>query len=163
MWCSGILAEAEKCIGSALLRKASARLVPADIVAAALEEDHINWTGELALERFKQSRHVAANDLGLKSQRRGRHDGRLVVIECMRNERDQIGQRLTRPGPGLHQQVIPCGQRLRDPLCHLMLTRTVFTAHGCDCCIKEFQRPSGTAVRHAGETPPDRQRDLRGP
>ena len=95
-----------------------AQLVQAQVVVAALEDRELGGAAERLAQRVGEPGQVTVDELALQRDRgRGHHDGPAPVRgEPQRGH--QVGQRLARPGAGLHGEVRPVVHRVPDGLRH---------------------------------------------
>ena len=124
-----VAVQGEQCSGVIFVGKTAGSLVSTDVVPAAFEQRDTHWAGQVSLQRGEKSGQIAIDDLPLESKRGGRHYRGRVALHCMGYEGKKIGERLTRPGSRLYQQVGTAGDRLLDLPHHLMLSAALLSAH----------------------------------
>ena len=82
---------------------AALELVQAQIVVAALEQGHLRLRLRARLQCLQKTRNIAVHDLRLQGQGRGSHHDGLVGLPHASESRNQVAQRLTGAGAGLHE------------------------------------------------------------
>ena len=117
-------ADAQECALVGVVREPTLEFVGTDIVGPSLDQGKGGLPAEQGLQRAGQAREVARHDLALEGERRGGDDRCLPRAHRVLDRRDEVGQRLARAGPRLHQQVGPLLDGGGDRVGHGDLTLT---------------------------------------
>ena len=129
-------------VGQALGRDAAA----AEVVAPPLERGHAQLGGGLGAERVREQQlqrgHVLVKHLLLQVDRVGADDDTAALAQGVERGGDEVGERFAGAGPGLDDQMVAGGQRLRDGAGHADLVGALFEgAEGLRVVGAGGQRP----------------------
>ena len=117
--------------------------MPAEVVAATLDQS----PGGLATEdwgnRLGQPRHITIHDLGLQGQCRGGNDARPASVESVHHSGNEIGQRLACSRAGLNQEVLALGDSIGHRVHHLDLSGSLNTTDTLHCRVQECVKVMG--------------------
>ena len=112
-----------------ILRIPARELIFAHIVVPPLEQGDVHRPRKFIFQSLQKPRNIAPHNLGLQRQRCRSHHHRFIRLDRVPDRRNQVRHRLTRAGPGLHQQVRTRGQSVRNRMRHLMLTIAALPTH----------------------------------